>query len=442
MRVRRRNSFTSFLVLLVVVGSSPCRTARADDGPWLFSLGAAATFPVTHSQSALFEPGASAHAMVALPLGRHAAVEARLFGGLLADGPAPSDGNRIDPGLGTWLGAGLGLTLRPLGDLDPSHRATGLLLTVEGGGAWTGALVRPALSGALGWGFAWDDVVVTPELRVLHVVQLDDPLDTSQAVLVSAGLSLVFGDTTPPLVVEEEPPRGPLDSDGDGILDELDACPDVPEDADGLADEDGCPEDDFDQDEVPDVSDACSSVPEDRDGLEDTDGCPEDDADVDGILDPADACPEAPETQNGLDDQDGCPDEGLIVLEGDRVVLDETVLFDTSRARVHRAARPVLAANAQLFLEHEEWGTMRVEGHADSRGESELNEWLSTLRAERVRDVLVGLGVPAERIEIAGYGETRPRAEGEGEAALARNRRVEFVMLDAPPAGSDEGGAP
>jgi hypothetical protein len=74
-----------------------------------------------------------------------------------------------------------------------------------------------------------------------------------------------------------------------------------------------------------------------------------------GFFDPVDACPEAPEVINGVEDLDGCPDEGLIVLEGDRVVLDDRVLFETNRAHVRHSARPLLRAIAELFLEHPEW---------------------------------------------------------------------------------------
>jgi hypothetical protein len=65
------------------------------------------------------------------------------------------------------------------------------------------------------------------------------------------------------------------DSDGDGLTDELDACPLRPEDRDGHQDDDGCPDLDDDQDRVPDALDACPREAEDLDGHDDDDGCPE-----------------------------------------------------------------------------------------------------------------------------------------------------------------------
>lgn len=101
------------------------------------------------------------------------------------------------------------------------------------------------------------------------------------------------------------------DRDGDGLRDDVDECPDEPEDFDGFADEDGCPDPDNDRDGILDVDDECPMVPEDRDGDADEDGCPEGnegDRDGDGILDNEDECPDDPEDRDGFEDDDGCPD--------------------------------------------------------------------------------------------------------------------------------------
>ena len=101
------------------------------------------------------------------------------------------------------------------------------------------------------------------------------------------------------------------DRDGDGIKDDVDQCPDDPEDFDGFKDEDGCPDPDNDNDGILDVDDRCPNVPEDREGFQDEDGCPEGkdgDRDGDGIPDSKDKCPDEPEDRDGFQDQDGCPD--------------------------------------------------------------------------------------------------------------------------------------
>ena len=101
------------------------------------------------------------------------------------------------------------------------------------------------------------------------------------------------------------------DRDGDGLKDDVDKCPDDPEDFDGFEDEDGCPEPDNDHDGILDEDDKCPLIPEDKDGFQDEDGCPEgdkNDRDGDGILDNVDKCPDDPEDFDQFQDEDGCPD--------------------------------------------------------------------------------------------------------------------------------------
>ncbi|MBW2731521.1 MAG: OmpA family protein [Deltaproteobacteria bacterium] len=106
-----------------------------------------------------------------------------------------------------------------------------------------------------------------------------------------------------------EPAMG--DGDGDGLADDVDACPTQAEDMDDFEDEDGCPDDDNDRDKILDADDRCPNEAEDFDGDRDGDGCPEGgggDRDGDGIPDEHDKCPDDPEDKDGFEDADGCPD--------------------------------------------------------------------------------------------------------------------------------------
>jgi OmpA-OmpF porin, OOP family len=101
------------------------------------------------------------------------------------------------------------------------------------------------------------------------------------------------------------------DRDGDGYKDDVDQCPDDPEDFDDFEDEDGCPEPDNDKDGILDVDDKCPNDPETKNGYQDEDGCPDNanlDRDGDGIPDDVDKCPDDPEDKDGFEDEDGCPD--------------------------------------------------------------------------------------------------------------------------------------
>jgi len=110
------------------------------------------------------------------------------------------------------------------------------------------------------------------------------------------------------------------DRDRDGLKDDVDQCPDDPEDYDDFQDADGCPEPDNDLDGILDIVDQCPNTPEDRDGVDDDDGCPEDepmDRDGDRIIDSLDACPDDPEDYDEFQDADGCPD---IDNDNDRIL--------------------------------------------------------------------------------------------------------------------------
>ncbi len=119
------------------------------------------------------------------------------------------------------------------------------------------------------------------------------------------------------------------DRDFDGRKDDVDRCPDEPEDFDDFEDGDGCPELDNDSDGILDVDDACPNTPEDRDGDEDDDGCPEEtelDRDGDGIVDHDDQCPDDPEDEDGFEDAEGCPDadnDGDGILDIDDLCPDD-----------------------------------------------------------------------------------------------------------------------
>ena len=101
------------------------------------------------------------------------------------------------------------------------------------------------------------------------------------------------------------------DRDGDGLKDDVDKCPDDPEDFDDFEDLDGCPDEDNDRDGLLDEDDKCPNEPEDKDGIDDLDGCPEADIldrDGDGIPDEQDSCPDDPEDKDDFEDKEGCPD--------------------------------------------------------------------------------------------------------------------------------------
>lgn len=223
-------------------------------------------------------------------------------------------------------------------------------------------------------------------------------------------------------------PRGPRDSDGDGIYDDVDECPETPEDFDNFEDEDGCPELDNDEDGIPDTEDSCPNQPEDFDGFEDEDGCPDRDNDEDGIYDEDDECPDDAEVFNDFEDEDGCPDEAP--PEEPEVTIDSVVYFPFDSASPTRDSRAALDEIAQTMQDNPELELVVLEGHADERGSTQYNRDLSVRRAEAVRRELTRRGIDESRIQVEGFGSSRPVVRNpRTEEEYSQNRRVEVRIL-------------
>jgi outer membrane protein OmpA-like peptidoglycan-associated protein len=430
------------LLALLPVGLAAPARAQAQEEPWLVSVDGALQLPLVAPTRERFGPGPRVSVGVFRALGEAFLLGARLGGGFLTDGPAPSDPRVVDPGVGDLYDLSIAARLRPLAGLTGGdERGTGLFVEIDAGAALTGGLLRPQVAAGVGYGFALGDVDLAPVVRWQTVFEVDNQLDARPANLLSVGLEVVFGDRRTPPPIFDLPDEPLSDRDGDGLHDGVDGCPDDPEDVDGFEDADGCPDPDNDGDGIGDGEDDCPLRPEDFDGFADADGCPDPDNDGDGLLDADDACPTEAEVVNGVDDEDGCPDEGLIEMVDDRVVLEERILFDFDRVRLRPSARPVLLAVVALYEQHaEEWTRLRIEGHADRRGTEERNLYVSTLRARVVRDQLVRFGIPSGIIDFVGFAARRPESPGRTEDDHAHDRRVEFVVLPRSPAPGD--GAP
>jgi outer membrane protein OmpA-like peptidoglycan-associated protein len=233
------------------------------------------------------------------------------------------------------------------------------------------------------------------------------------------------------------PEGNEFDRDGDGILDKDDECPDDPEDKDGFEDEDGCPDIDNDQDGILDVDDLCPDDPEDADGFEDKDGCPDPDNDSDRILDADDECPridgetqeETAETYNGNEDDDGCPDRGRVVVTDTKIEILDKIYFEYNKATIKSQSFPILDAIVATLEGNPDIALIEIQGHTDERGSDSYNLDLSDRRAASVRTYLTDRGISGDRIQSQGYGETQPLEARSNEAAWAKNRRVEFLIL-------------
>lgn len=111
----------------------------------------------------------------------------------------------------------------------------------------------------------------------------------------------------------------------------------------------------------------------------------------------------------------------------------QQITFDSGSDRITAEGSAILDEIAPL-LRHafaaDPALTIEIGGHTDDQGDESANLDLSTRRAEAVRAALADLGVPAERLSIAGYGESRPIADNTTSAGRAANRRIEFTIVE------------
>lgn len=395
-----------------------------------------------------------------------------LLGGTYIDRDAVGHDDRFNPTFGVRYGQRLGtstnffsdLTYTPFswefgsgGQRGGNISGDGDLYTLRGGLEWLfsqqskynwflagglGAMhvdmdnggpefTRPMLS--VGVGQAWEvgaNDAFRWEIRADQSVGGNDSLSGSSLTNVQALLGYSWGlgaplDTDGDGVIDRHDqcpntPKGakvdakgcPIDSDGDGVFDGIDQCPGTPPGV--KVDSKGCPLD-SDGDGVTDDKDKCPNTPMGE--KVNADGCPLD-TDGDGIVDSADACPTV-----YAKTADGCPPPPppapkTLTLEG--------VNFDNDKATLRPEAMVILDQAAETL---KEWGDVKVEvaGHTDSSASDAYNLQLSERRANAVRDYLISKGVAAERLTAKGYGESMPVADNSTAEGRFKNRRVELV---------------
>ncbi|MFH1624524.1 MAG: OmpA family protein [Pseudomonadota bacterium] len=272
--------------------------------------------------------------------------------------------------------------------------------------------------------YFWADA----EFSDSNIIDLELDLD---GLLVRAGLTYYFGGKKKATVTPVTPPKDsdgdgvydgrdqcpdtppgvrvdrsgcPLDSDGDGVYDDRDQCPDTPKGV--QVDESGCPPD-SDGDGVYDDRDQCPDTPK---GVKvDKQGCPLD-TDADGVYDYKDACPDTP--QGATVDRRGC-----WVLRGVNFDTDKWDIKPIDHSILDEVVS-ILGKNPKLMLE--------VQGHTDNKGTAAHNQSLSERRAQAVMEYLIEKGIAKDRLNAVGYGLTKPAATNETSKGRAQNRRVEL----------------
>jgi outer membrane protein OmpA-like peptidoglycan-associated protein len=328
--------------------------------------------------------------------------------------------------------------------LDPS-------LGIGGGYTWLDEIGAGTLNGSLGLTY-WINEKIGVNAQSTYKHAFEDYLP--KHFQHSVGVTFKFGgvDTDGDGIYDQDDAcpeeagleifNGCPDSDNDGIQDSKDDCPNTA----GLAEFNGCP--DGDGDGVMDKDDKCPTVA----GLKALMGCP--DADGDGVADGSDNCPNeaGPAANNGcpwadadgdgvLDKDDQCPNEaGVAANNGCPEVVVPTpevveslntyarsILFNSGKATFKSETDQVLQAMVAIFKEYPK-ANFSIEGHTDSDGSKSMNQALSERRANAVRDYLIANGISSARLTAAGYGEDNPIATNKTRAGKKENRRVEVKL--------------
>ena len=207
--------------------------------------------------------------------------------------------------------------------------------------------------------------------------------------------------------------NGCPDTDGDGIADKDDACPTEK----GTKANNGCP--DSDGDGIVDGKDKCPAVA----GPAANNGCPWPDTDGDGVLDKDDKCP----TEAGVASNNGCPVIITKDAEEKLNVFAKAIFFNSARTTFKPGVTGKLKMITDIMKEYPKANFM-VKGHTDSSGSASSNMRLSEKRAKAVLDYLVKAGISSSRLTSKGFGETEPIAKNNTRAGRAQNRRVEIEL--------------
>jgi OmpA-OmpF porin, OOP family len=220
--------------------------------------------------------------------------------------------------------------------------------------------------------------------------------------LAVIGYSFPLHDTHPPSPTGRLPPRNLTcpDADHDGICDDIDLCPNDPEDHLPPNPDDGCPASAEDDDE-------------------------------DGIPNALDACPNAPGPASPDPAKNGCPIYIVPPKKGeDTFVILKPIEFETAKSTILSRSFPILDEVVKFLAVNPSVKHLAVEGHTDNRGPDPLNEKLSDDRAHSVMRYLAEHGVAADRLTAKGFGPHRPIDDNGTAEGRQKNRRVDFRVSE------------
>ncbi len=113
---------------------------------------------------------------------------------------------------------------------------------------------------------------------------------------------------------------------------------------------------------------------------------------------------------------------------GEKVLLNN-IFFEYAKATLRKDSYPELDRIAESLKENPSL-SIEIQGHTDNVGSIETNQKLSEERAGAVKTYLLSKKIPSSRVTSIGFGETKPISSNDTDEGKAKNRRVEFLILN------------
>jgi outer membrane protein OmpA-like peptidoglycan-associated protein len=124
------------------------------------------------------------------------------------------------------------------------------------------------------------------------------------------------------------------------------------------------------------------------------------------------------------------PKNANVRVEGKELRVSQQIHFETDSAKILGDSNALIEEIADVLQRNPNIKKVEIQGHTDNAGSREHNQQLSEARASSVRQALINAGVDGGRLVAKGYGQDRPIAPNVTAANRARNRRVQFIILE------------
>ncbi len=124
------------------------------------------------------------------------------------------------------------------------------------------------------------------------------------------------------------------------------------------------------------------------------------------------------------------PKTALVTVGEKEITIKQQVQFALDQDVILPESTPLLLEIADVLIKNPRIKRVEVQGHTDNTGTPEHNQDLSERRAGSVRNWLVQHGVSPDRLVAKGYGQSKPLVPNVTTANKAKNRRVQFIILD------------